>query len=202
MSVTRPRAQRAAPLRLTLLPGLCLLLAGCSCVTYRVLELDSRAKVEERQRFAVLATRLVEGDGFAEPVAAGEALAEHYRPQAGAGPWSVRPLADAPPELHDALAAARAVLQEKGYAPATAAEGAGAPDLVILVSVTRAGRDGALRRVSVDVGGPLDERFERSLASLDATLPEDGDCQATVVDLVRELVGALPEHAEPGADED
>lgn len=192
MSASRPRALRAAPLRSMLLVA-CALLAGCSCVRYRLLEADSRAKLEERQRFAVVATRLVEGDGFADPVAAGQALAEHYRPVRGDDPWPVRSIGDAPPDLRDALLAARAVLLEKGYAPAGPVDAEA--DLVVLVSLSR-GDDGALQRVSVTVGGPLDDRFERSLASLDATLEGDGECDATVVDLVTELVGALPERAQ------
>lgn len=182
--------------RAALLLVSCALLAGCSCARYRLLELDSRAKIEERRRFAVLATRLVEGDGFADPVAAGQRLAEHYRPQPGADPWPVHPIADAPPDLREALVVARAVLLEKGYEPARPDDVA-APDLVVLVSVSRAERDGALRRVSVTLGGPLDDRFDRALASLDATLPDDGGCDVAVADVVRDLVGALPERAEP-----
>lgn len=174
----------------------CAALSGCSCARYRLLAADSRAKVEERQRFALLATRLEESDGFADPPSVGEVLAEHYRTRPDdAAPWSVRRVEEAPAPLREALAAARAALLEKGYAPATAARGAGAPDLVVLISLSQAAEGGPLQRVAVEIGGPIDDRFERALVSLDATLPEDGSCDATAAELVRELVGALPERA-------
>ncbi|MCO5170471.1 MAG: hypothetical protein M9894_29395 [Planctomycetes bacterium] len=180
--MSRLRALALAPL---------LLLAGCGCVRYRALQVDTRARLEERRTATVLATRLVEGDAFADAPAAVLPLAEHYRP--GEGEWTVGRVEDAPEPLQAALRAARVALLERGY---ELARGDAAPDLVVLVSVTH-DRRGDLRRVAVDVGGALDDRFERALVSLDAVLDEG--CEREVDDLVRALLGALPERADPEA---
>lgn len=174
-----------------LLVSTILLLSGCSCVRYRVVDLDVRAKLDERRRFVVLATRLVEGDAFADLPAAALALEARYRPGAAPGqaPWVVRPIEQAPEPLRACLRAAREELLESGYWAATAAEGQDAPDLVVLVSLTTSAA-GELTRAAVDVGGPIDDEFERVLVSIDATLDEG--CDAVAEELVRELVGALP----------
>lgn len=165
------------------------LLAGCSGVEYRALEVDARAKLEGRRRFVVLATRLVENDAFSDAPDLVRPLAGDYAP-VGSAAWPVAPLDAAPAPLEGMLGAARALLLEKGYAPATSTE---PPDLVLLVGHCTL-QDGALHRVSVDVGGPLDGRFRRDLVSLDAKVDPGAD--ADPVELVRDLVGALPEREE------
>lgn len=167
------------------------LLSGCSCVTYRVVDLDVRAKFEDRRRFIVLATRLAEGDAFSDLPAAALALEARYRQSAlpGQAPWIVQRIADAPEPLRASLLAARDELLDAGYEAATTAEGPGAPDLVVLVSVTTSSA-GELTRVAVDVGGPIDDEFERVLVSIDANLDEG--CDAPADELVREMTGALP----------
>lgn len=176
------------------------LLAGCSCVEYRALDVDSRAKLEERERFVVLTTRLVEVDGFSDAPGIARAFAADYAPVVSAQ-WTLRPAEEAPEPLRGMVAAAHSALVEKGYVPATAAEGPGAPDLVVVVSHCWL-QSGALHRVSVAVGGLLDGKFRRDLVSLDAKLPEDGGCEADPVDLVRDLLGALPERGEDVDDDE
>lgn len=182
----RPAARPSALVLLVLL-----LLTGCGCVRYRALQADARAKLEERRTAAVLVTRLVEGDAFADPPAAVLPLAEHYRP--GEGEWTVGRVEDAPEPLQAALRAARVALLERGY---ELARGEGPADFVVLVGVTH-DRQGDLRRVAVDVGGLLDGRFQRALVSVDAVL--DAGCERDVDGLVRDLLGVVPERVDPEA---
>jgi hypothetical protein len=183
---------------LALVLVLALPLAGC-CVRYRAVDLDTRAKLERRRRFAVLATSLAP-DGpwaWAEPASVAAVHSDVYRPRPldaaldDLPPRPVAPLRDAPEPLQRALLAAREALRARGYEAATEAEGADA-DLVCLVSLTR-GDDGRVRKVAVQVGGPLDDRFKPDLAALDATLDDDASCDEDAADLVRHLVEALPE---------
>lgn len=193
-----------------LVVSLLALLSGCSCVSYRVIDVDARAKLEDRRRFVVLATTL-EGRAYTDLPAAVLPLEAHYRPgprTPGEPPWWVLPLEEsAGTSVGPALRAAREELLALGYVPATSADGPGAPDLVVLVSVTRVPTTPAtgpaltrsnvpgtvprmITRVAVEVGGPLDGEFERALVSIDAT-PDEG-CEVLAEDLVREMVGALP----------
>jgi len=174
-----------------LLLSILLTLSGCSCWTYRVVDLDVRAKFDERRRFVVLATRLAEGDAFSDLPAAALALESRYRQRAlpGQAPWGVQRIADAPEPLRACLLAAREELLDAGYEAATAAEGPGAPDLIVLVGLTTT-TTGELTRVAVDVGGPVDDEFERVLVSIDAKIDEG--CEVVAEDLVRKMVGALP----------
>jgi hypothetical protein len=182
------------------------LLSGCSCVSYRVIDVDARAKLEDRRRFVVLATTL-EGRAYTDLPAAVLPLEAHYRPgprTPGEPPWWVLPLEEAVgTSVGPALRAAREELLALGYVPATSADGPGAPDLVVLVSVTRVPATPAtgpalipravpraITRVAIEVGGPLDGEFERALVSIDAT-PDEG-CEVVAEELVREMVGALP----------